>query len=348
MHGYRYFLNFPLIFLINFFTAPIYSKDAPLNFSRIANKISNTPYYEFLNKESFDLLELSDSDWSSMQIGTTYIQAPSKAGEILDRLKQIESELNGTKDSAISFKYGNRSSIILKLPFLGRGKNGAVYEIQSPLVNEEKVIKIALPRLQSIQSGIIEYESYDFWSEAASNAGTFFIPKQYEVHKLGLYRIMEKNKGITLTKYLLMLGAIRIDDLNKKSTSFNPNFLNGIYRVEANKIAKALESMIHIVTTNPKYCVSLSPNNIHVTFDASNLTIERIDLVDIGPVPSKLGVYQNLTNFNQFLELCAERLQKYISLPEYQYDIDELTQYQDLYVGPIPNWRAPTNTKKYY
>ena len=308
-------LNFHLLFLLYFLTSSIYGKDAPLNFSIIASKISGTPHYEFLDREAFDLLELSNEDWSSVTIGEAFIPAPRTAGEILTYLRQVESVLTSSKEKTISFQYGDREAITLKLPFLGRGNNGAVYEIEGPSNKESKVIKITLPRLQGIESSIIEYESLNFWVEAAKNSDSFLVPGQHEAHKLGFYRIMEKNEGITLTKYLLMLGAIHIDSALNKTASYNPNFLDGLYASEARQIADAIQSMITVINENPKHCVSLSPNNIHITYDPGSLAIKRIDLVDIGPVPSKLKSYQQLKTLNQFLELCAERLQKYLSIP---------------------------------
>ena len=330
------FLSF---ILLQFFTPMSYGRDAPLNFARIAERISRTPQFEFLNRENFDLLDLTEDDWSSIKIDNIFIPAPKKAAELLSYLKQVEELLNSIDKPSIKFRYGNQKPINIKIPFLGRGHNGAVYEIEAES-NHPKVIKITLPRLQAIQSAILEQESYDFWANAAYNSGYFFVPKQYEVHKLGFYRIMEMNKGITLTKYLLMLGAIHIDSISHKNTSYDENFISGTYSKQANLIAQAIQSMLTVIQENPEYCVSLSPNNIHVTYDLDSLAINRIDLVDIGPVPSKLNAYLHLESFEQYLKLCAERLKKYVSEPEYTYDIDELRRYQKLYSGPQVDWTS--------
>ena len=335
--------SFLLFFSLSF---PIFGKDAPLNFAHIASKISNAPRFEFLDKDAFEKLDLPHEDWSSVTIGNTQIPAPGKTSEILTYLRRVEQALTSCKESTIRFQYGNKEPITLRLPFLGRGNNGAVYEIAGPISEGKRVIKITLPRLQAIESSIIEYESYDFWVNAANNSHTFLVPKQHEAHKLGLYRIMEKNDGITLTKYLLMLGAIHIDNLEEKTASFDAQFLEGLYAASGKQIAQAIQSMISIIKDNPLHCVSLSPNNIHITYHKETLGIKRIDLVDIGPVPSKLSSYQKLDTFYQFLELCSERLQKYISIPEYQYDVGELQKYQSLYKGPKRSWVRKNQAKQ--
>ncbi|MFK7823179.1 MAG: hypothetical protein AB8G05_03425 [Oligoflexales bacterium] len=337
MLGSSRFLCLLLFFISQFNSSITYSRDAPLNLARIANKISPIRDFNFQNLEAFNLLELSEDDWSSIKIDGMYIPAPKKASKLLRYLTKVQEVLNSSDKTTAKLQFGDREPITIKLPFLGRGHNGAVYEIETSFA-EKKVIKFTLPRLQAVQSAIIEYEGYDFWLYEASKSRNFSIPIQYDAHKLGFYRTMEKNNGITLTKFLLMLGAIHIDDLASKETSFNDKFLSGIYSVQATQIAQAIQSMIGIISNNPKRCVSLSPNNIHVTYDLENLAIERIDLVDIGPVPSKLAVYQQLENFNQFLELCAERLKKYLTGREYSYDVEELSRYQALYSGPQLKW----------
>ena len=290
-------------------------------------------------------LKLKDQLFEDVYINDFKIKAPTSYMELMSYLDDISSKLDHLSSVGYArFQYGNKLAVTLKLPFLGRGQNGAVYEIVSGKPNENKVIKITLPKYKSLYAAIQEYRSYEFWQKSRINKA-FSVPKEFEAHKGGLFRIMEKNEGVTLTKAMLKFGMLSFDP-NSVETLLSPGAqmkfknpqvfidkgaLHGPFQSEIKKIDKAMMDLVELAVNNPEYCTSLSPNNIHVTFeDDSYTTIKSIDLVDIGPVHSKLKTYKKVQCFDDYMKIAQDRLVKYLTGTDYQFDLKDLLRWQGM------------------
>lgn len=289
--------------------------------------------------------QLKDNLYEDIYINDDKIKAPTNFMELMTYLDEVSSKLDHLSSVGYArFQYGKKLAVTLKLPFLGRGQNGAVYEIVSGKLNDNKVIKITLPKYKSLYAAIEEYRSYEFWKKE-SRGKAFAVPKEFEVHHGGLFRIMEKNEGVTLTKAMLKFGLLSFDPnsveallspgtkLKFKSpqVSIHRSALAGAYQLEIKKIDKAMMDLIQLVVKNPGYCTSLSPNNIHVTFEDDSYTkIKSVDLVDIGPVYSKMKIYKTVKNFDDYLKISQDRLVKYLTGADYQFDLKELLNWQSM------------------
>jgi hypothetical protein len=203
------------------------------------------------------------------------------------------------------------------LPYLGRGQNGAVYEIVGE--TEEKVIKIPFGNTYALNTCRDEADAYIFW-QRQSREQPFTVPKQFTTNSFGLFRITAKIPGETLTKTLIRWGLLResVENSNQILTNIP---LEADKQPHFKKLHAALTAMRKIMLKHPRYTNSLSPDNIIVTQENYGVSNEvQITLVDIGVCVGKLKLYENMETFADYLNYAANRLAKYLRSPIYEYE----------------------------
>lgn len=287
----------------------------------------NLPIENLLQKlepSSHDTENLDDFPQGSIEkfsVDNTEIPAPSSSAELLLYLKTIHFYLNSCTRDSVEIRYGQGHTYHLRLPFLGQGQNGAVYEILGS--NPKMVIKIPHPTPKAINACKSEHRAYRFWRRQVKNQ-PFRVPFEFGSNKFGLFRVMEKIEGETLTKVLIREGLL-LQDLNHPyhiKVSYHPQ-QEPSYKIR--QIMHAISAMLKILVSNPHMCTSISPNNILVhPMKRSKPNNLNITLVDIGVTSGKITTYQKISSFEEYLTLAANRLEKYLSSPVYSYDRDHL------------------------
>ena len=264
------------------------------------------------NRYDFSNLQSPEEVFHTVYIDNFAIHPPHSPKDINRYLETIKEKLTNRSSGSMIFQYGNKPEIELKLPRLGIGRHGIVFEIIDKHTKTKRILKVNIFKgMPSLQSAIQENNNYIFWYNH-SKKYTFDVAKMYENHPFGLYSIKEKNNGISLTRILINRGLIFITDKEKHLTSYRHLNSTEINDPQIQKISTAIFDFISVVKNNYGRCTSLSPNNIFIEFEKNTDIIKKIELIDYGVSFGKRDNYISMNNFNQYIELAAERLRKYI------------------------------------
>jgi hypothetical protein len=278
--------------------------------------------YSGINNENNKLsycnkLTNTENNFATIYIDDDKVSSPQSIKEIEQYLIRIKELVSKKTSGYIKFKYGNNLELKLKVPYLGIGKHGMVFDIinENSEIDADKILKLnILNGKNGLLSAIDEHQHYDGWQKKATNY-SFTVAKLYEYHPSGLFSIKAKNHGISLTRMLMQLGLIYIVDNEAKTTGFNKLTDQDLKKPKIKQIFTAIFDMLDVIKNDPSYCTSLSPNNIFVAFKDKSKVIEKIELIDYGKTKNdkKVEKYIALKHANQYIEIAAERLKKYIT-----------------------------------
>lgn len=146
----------------------------------------------------------------------------------------------------------------VKLPKIGEGENGVVYEYQE---NKTTVLKLAKPRPYSRDHLKEEYEVTDFFEKQKIP-----VPRILESDPYGSYMIKEKLAGESLAKIYHDLGGAETQ----------------AHRLVRSSVERFVNQLIELFGKNPETKTSVSPNNIFILLAGNSC---QCLLVDTGPAP---------------------------------------------------------------
>ena len=289
--------------------------EPPLNVQH-SPKINNELFINATEEGSkFDKLLIQTNVFQDVIIDNKVISAPKKLQDIKPYLQQITTTLLYTKKATVKFKYGNMEDIILQLPYLGTGNHAYVFEIlDKNNLATNKVFKLNIKQYSdSLKAGVKESYNYIFWNNKAVNY-SFSVAKTHFYADSGLFCIKQKNNGISLTKFLLEKNLIFVVDKANNINNYKPATNQEIKDLKIEKVCVAVLDLLSVMKNNPNNCSSISPNNIFIELENDNINIKTVELIDYGISVNKMKHYSKIENFNQYLELAAERMTKYIRL----------------------------------
>jgi hypothetical protein len=180
------------------------------------------------------------------------------------RLLYLDNESSHVIDGLNRFKTGSipinlaGSHYTVKLPRIGEGENGIVYDYQEA---SEAVLKIAKPSPYSRNHLRDECEVTDFFSGQGVPVARILLSDPY-----GSFVIKERLEGESLAKAYYSLGA--------------PG--SAAYQRVRENVRAFLDRLLELFGQNPAMKTSVSPNNIFVSLRGNEC---RCLLVDTGPAP---------------------------------------------------------------
>ena len=170
----------------------------------------------------------------------------------------------------------------VKLPKIGEGENGIVYDYEEDF---RSVLKFAKPRAYSREHLREEYEVTDFFLKHAVP-----VPKILESDPYGSYMIKEKLAGDSLAKIYDYLGP--------------PG--TPLHQQVKKEVETFVSRLIELFDRHPETKTSVSPNNIFILMTGNDC---RCLLVDTGPAP--LHDYSGFV-FNYYWEkVIPQKIKRY-------------------------------------
>ena len=151
---------------------------------------------------------------------------------------------------------GNRYTV--KLPKIGEGENGIVYDYQEAY---QAVLKIAKPRAYSRNHLKDEYEVTEFFEKQGVP-----VPRILSSDPYGSFMIKERLAGESLAKIYYSLGG--------------PG--SPAYQQVRETVQVFIDRLIELFIKTPEVKTSVSPNNIFVVLKGNDC---QCLLVDTGPAP---------------------------------------------------------------
>ncbi|MBL6988435.1 MAG: hypothetical protein ISR65_01580, partial [Bacteriovoracaceae bacterium] len=223
--------------------------------------------------------------------------------------KITELEQSGAENFTITI---DGSSYTVKLPAFGQGDRGVVFVLKG----QNDVLKLPKSTIKSVSVLFDEARSAKFWSLKAKQTKLFEVPARRFSHPFGLYAVLEKNDGETLTATLIRLKLLNFDPSTNKSWLNIENL-----DIENNPSHKTLSDAIigisEIMRDNPDMALSISPNNLHVNYlDEAKTIIDTVHLIDVGLSHGK-NKYKGVYSFEDYLISIPDRLEKYLNKPGY-------------------------------
>jgi hypothetical protein len=264
---------------------------------------------------NFDEYLIQNNIFAEVVIDDTVIYPPKNVQDIEYYLQQITNKLLECHKETLIFQYGNMLKVILKSPCLGIGDHAYIFEILNENnTSTNKILKLNIKQYsKSLKAGMKESYNYLFWEDKAINY-SFTVTKIYFCHPFGLYSIKEKNNGVSLTKVLIDKKLIFVIDYVNNITSYKQVTNKEIKKLNIEKICVAIFDLLSIMKVTPSSCCSISPNNIFIKFKNNTDQIKNIELIDYGISDNKMETYFKIETFNQYLEIAAERMAKYLKL----------------------------------
>jgi hypothetical protein len=170
----------------------------------------------------------------------------------------------------------------VKLPKIGEGENGIVYDYQEAY---QAVLKIAKPRAYSRNHLKEEYEVTDFFEKQGVP-----VPRILSSDPYGSFMIKERLSGESLAKIYYSLGG--------------PESL--VYQRVRETTRVFIDRLINLFVKTPEVKTSVSPNNIFVVLKGNDC---QCLLVDTGPAP--LHDYSDF-NFDHYWEtVIPQKIKQY-------------------------------------
>jgi YgiT-type zinc finger domain-containing protein len=146
----------------------------------------------------------------------------------------------------------------VKLPRIGEGENGIVYDYQEA---HQAVLKIAKPRPYSRDHLKNEYEVTDFFERKGIP-----VPRILSSDPYGSFMIKERLAGESLAKIYYSLGGPE----------------NIAYQRVRETVQSFIARLLELFVKNPEAKTSVSPNNIFIVLKGNDC---QCLLVDTGPAP---------------------------------------------------------------
>jgi hypothetical protein len=171
--------------------------------------------------------------------------------------RHIIDGLHGTQSATATIQVAGRRYTV-KLPRLGEGENGLVYEYKE---DNRTVLKLAKPRAYCRDHIRVEHESTSLFMSKGIP-----VPEILESDPYGSYMVKEKLAGESLAKTYDNLGGPSSPDYWK------------VRSVVEDFIGRLLDLFVEY----PEAKISVSPNNIFIIMDDNTC---RCLLVDTGPAP---------------------------------------------------------------
>jgi hypothetical protein len=286
-------------------------KTKPINdSSSISSENSNKK--AFLKSFNINKIDNIEREFAEIYINGIFISPPTSIKKINKYLNKIKDQLNANVDGTATFKYGNNLDIQIKLPILGAGKHGLVFEIIDETEEIKKIFKLNIKQgVLSLKAGIKERYNYTFWNDQAKSY-SFEVASMYDVHPYGLYMIKEKNNGVSLTSYLISQNIIFQNEKKKKKVDFKTLTQAELDESPIKEISQAVLDLLDVIKNNRKNCTSISPNNIFLEFNTQTNSIQKVELIDYGISTHKIYSYFYITNFNQYIKMSSKRLTFYL------------------------------------
>ena len=283
------------------------------------------------------------------------IPSPQNESELVPYMEKmlLALEQSALEESApgapICFQYGEGQSVKLNPKMLGKGANSVVYEV----INESgdksgEVIKFTRPRNKSLNSVIKDIEHSEFWLESPL-PGSFSVPGYIYCDPAAMFRIAEKSEGVPLTEVLLRAGiyGFDLDDPTDPTIYLNVGRMRDKSVSEHMKpVAEAVVDMLDTMKKNPEHYTSLSPDNIHVTFESCDQVagettrtgrITKVELIDIGISENRKEQYKDLHSFEGYLGymFSTYRLGRYLTDKSTSQGIEKMTECQNSSLWPV-------------
>jgi hypothetical protein len=170
----------------------------------------------------------------------------------------------------------------VKLPKIGEGENGVVYEYQE---NKATVLKIAKPRPYSRDHLKEEYEVTDFFEKQGVP-----VPRILDSDPYGSYMIKEKLAGESLARIYHDLGGPE----------------SARHQTVRNAVERFVNQLIELFDKHPETKTSVSPNNIFVIMETAGC---QCLLVDTGPAP--LHDYSQFDFAEYWEKVIPEKIKRY-------------------------------------
>jgi hypothetical protein len=169
----------------------------------------------------------------------------------------VIQSLNRLKAGSIPVNLaGNHFTV--KLPRIGEGENGIVYDYQEAY---QTVLKIAKPRSYSRNHLKEEYEVTEFFEKRGIP-----VPHIVQSDPYGSFMIKERLAGESLAKNYYSLGG--------------PG--SSVYQRVRETVKAFIEQLLELFVKNPEVKTSVSPNNIFIVLKGNDC---QCLLVDTGPAP---------------------------------------------------------------
>ncbi len=199
----------------------------------------------------------------------------------------------------------------IKLPPLGQGDRGVVYA----LANTDDVIKIPKGNLASVLTLMNEAVGYNFWfNQARQSQGVFSVPERRSIHPLGLFSVMKRDHGESLTKMMVRFGLLTFDPVTGKAKA-HPDRIAKMGSANKLKVEKGILGILETIRHNPDYSLSVSPNNLHVNYaDQAKTIISDVVLIDVGLGNRNSSKFDAIHDMASYLELSQNRLEKYLKV----------------------------------
>ncbi|MEW6185796.1 MAG: hypothetical protein AB1585_08670 [Thermodesulfobacteriota bacterium] len=231
------------------------------NISDLVQALKKAGYYGMFLREdqSETLLGFGARDYvARLDEGLKGLYLDNESNHILQGLNRFPSGLIPI-DLA-----GHRYTV--KLPKIGEGENGIVYDYQE---TSQAVLKIAKPRAYSRNHLQEEYEVTDFFEKQGVPVPHILLSDHF-----GSFMIKERLAGKSLARSYYSLGG-----------SDNPT-----YRQVRESVKAFIGGLLELFLRHPEAKTSVSPNNIFIVLRGSEC---QCLLVDTGPAP-----FHDYSDFN--------------------------------------------------
>jgi len=207
---------------------------------------------------------------------------PALRGFYLDNESSLMLDgLSASGDTLVQVELPSRRCTV-RLPKIGEGENGVVYEYEE---SDGAVLKLAKPRAYSRDHILVECEVTEFFDSHGVP-----VPRIVDFDPHGNFAIKERLDGESLATLYDRLGA---PDSSR-------------HRVVRASVQRFCEQLIEIFGQHPGVKTSISPNNIFVVLDGSDC---RCLLVDTGPAP--LHDYSTFDFATYWQETIPQKIARY-------------------------------------
>jgi hypothetical protein len=189
---------------------------------------------------------------------------------------------------------------------LGHGYRGAVFKIQ----DQPLVAKISHNDPLSREKLLEEVKATYSWERASAGQG-------FRVARIVSY---SDNEGVAIKEFIngetVAAFLIRQDvfEVNKDGSGLRAlPITSQKTQVALNKVGAAIEKMLRLQREGSVPAVSLSPNNIMVTYDDEFQTrVKDVILVDLGPSASKSTEFLPIKTMADYLSYSLQRMNGYL------------------------------------
>jgi hypothetical protein len=224
-----------------------------LKISELIQALKTTGYYDMFLREdqSETLLGFGARDYvARLDEGLQGLYLDNESNHIIQGLNRFHSGL-------IPINLAGQHYTV-KLPKIGEGENGIVYDYQEA---SRAVLKIAKPRSYSRNHLQEEYEVTDFFEKQGVP-----VPRILLSDRFGSFMIKERLAGKSLARIYYSLGG--------------PD--QPIHRKVRDSVQKFIDQLLGLFINHPEAKTSVSPNNIFIVLKGDEC---QCLLVDTGPAP---------------------------------------------------------------